>query len=185
MTGNERSFKSIVTAAESLASRYDERVRAIRSWDKSFSKRYSITNMEENFLVIIDSMCSMHLPLHEKYPSSSSTPTRSKKNPLAAPILSSFLCFAFSDMLTLCLDLDLLFYAGHHTQTQRYIDIATAHAHAVAKAIIRPDGSSFHVCNFNPKTGDIQKQYTHQGYKDDSTWSRCVSVFTYPVCAKV
>jgi hypothetical protein len=81
LTGNERSFKSIVTAAESLASRYDERVRAIRSWDTSFSKRYSITDMEENFLVIIDSMCSMHLPPHEKYPSSSSTPTRANRNP--------------------------------------------------------------------------------------------------------
>lgn len=70
-------------------------------------------------------------------------------------------------------DLDLLFYAAHHTGNQRYIDVATAHAHAVARSIIRPDGSSFHVCNFDPKTGAIQRQYTHQGYKDNSTWSRC------------
>ncbi|OBT40792.1 hypothetical protein VE00_08932 [Pseudogymnoascus sp. WSF 3629] len=126
LTGNARSFKSILTAAESLASRYDERVGAIRSWDKQFSNRYSITDKEENFLVIIDSMCN----------------------------------------------LDLLYYAGHHTGNQRYINIATAHAHAVARAIIRPDGSSFHVCNFHPQTGAIQRQFTHQGYKDKSTWSR-------------
>ena len=61
LTGCVRSFETIVTAAESLASRYDERVGANRSWDKSFSKRYSITDKEENFLVIIDSMCSTPL----------------------------------------------------------------------------------------------------------------------------
>jgi hypothetical protein len=58
LTGNRKSLDSIITAANSLASRYDERVGAIRSWDQQFSKRYSITGKEENFLVIIDSMCS-------------------------------------------------------------------------------------------------------------------------------
>jgi hypothetical protein len=62
LTGNTKSLDSIITAAESLASRFDERVGAIRSWDQSFSKRYSITDQDENFLVIIDSMCSMHPP---------------------------------------------------------------------------------------------------------------------------
>lgn len=61
LTGNKRSMQSILTAAESLASRFDERVGAIRSWDQSFSKRYSIVDKEENFLVIIDSMCSESL----------------------------------------------------------------------------------------------------------------------------
>ena len=72
LTGSARSFESILIAAESLASRYDERVGAIRSWDKSFSKRYRITDKEENFLVIIDSMCSMSLPFEKKSPSSPS-----------------------------------------------------------------------------------------------------------------
>lgn len=69
-------------------------------------------------------------------------------------------------------DLDLLFYAGHHSQNQRFVDIATQHAHTVLRSIVRKDWSTFHVCNFDPKTGAIQSQYTHQGYKDDSTWSR-------------
>lgn len=62
LTGNRQSLDTILTAAESLASRFDERMGAIRSWDQSFSKRYSITDREENFLVIIDSMCSACLP---------------------------------------------------------------------------------------------------------------------------
>lgn len=58
LTGNSRSLESVITAAESLASRYDERVGAVRSWDKMNNKKESITDKEENFLVIVDSMCS-------------------------------------------------------------------------------------------------------------------------------
>ena len=63
LTGNTESFESVVKAAYALASRYDERVKAIRSWDVAINDRYSITDMDENFLVIIDSMCSK-LPCH-------------------------------------------------------------------------------------------------------------------------
>lgn len=62
LTGNVESLNSIITAAQSLASRYNDSVKAIRSWDKAVNKRYSFTDMEDNFLVIIDSMCSM--PFH-------------------------------------------------------------------------------------------------------------------------
>jgi hypothetical protein len=58
LTGNAESLKNVVTAAESLASRYDKRVGAIRSWDRAVNNRYSFTDMEKDFLVIIDSMCS-------------------------------------------------------------------------------------------------------------------------------
>lgn len=62
LTGNLESLDSVVRAAYALASRWDERVKAIRSWDVAINDRYSITNMEENFLVIIDSMCSESWP---------------------------------------------------------------------------------------------------------------------------
>jgi hypothetical protein len=58
LTGDARSFKAVVTAAESLASRYDEKVKAIRSWDKAINKRYQYTDKDVDFLIIIDSMCS-------------------------------------------------------------------------------------------------------------------------------
>ncbi|KAJ6283156.1 glycoside hydrolase [Bipolaris maydis] len=61
LTGNKASLAAVVNAAEALASRYDERVQAIRSWDVAINDRYSITNMQENFLVIIDSMCNLDL----------------------------------------------------------------------------------------------------------------------------
>lgn len=58
LTGNIESLASVVRAANSLATRYDDRMEAVRSWDKSVSLRYNITDKETNFLVIVDSMCS-------------------------------------------------------------------------------------------------------------------------------
>lgn len=59
LTGNYDSRASVMTAAGNLASRYDDRMKAVRSWDKSVSTRYNITDKDSNFLVIVDSMCSM------------------------------------------------------------------------------------------------------------------------------
>ena len=58
LTGNKESLQSVINAAYALASRYDEKIKAIRSWDVAINDRYSITDMDTNFLVIIDSMCS-------------------------------------------------------------------------------------------------------------------------------
>jgi hypothetical protein len=58
LTGNLQSLQSVITAANSLASRYDERLGAIRSWDQRINKKESITDKDTNFLIIIDSMCS-------------------------------------------------------------------------------------------------------------------------------
>lgn len=58
LNGSVESLASVVRAAENLASRWVESMQAIRSWDRSISLRYDIKNKEENFLVIVDSMCS-------------------------------------------------------------------------------------------------------------------------------
>lgn len=58
LTGNKAALDSIINAAHSLATRYDERVSAVRSWDSLVNKRQNITDKENNFLIIIDSMCS-------------------------------------------------------------------------------------------------------------------------------
>jgi hypothetical protein len=55
------ALDSVITAARSLFSRYNERVGAIRSWDVLSQNGVEISNMDENFLVIIDSMCNLDL----------------------------------------------------------------------------------------------------------------------------
>jgi hypothetical protein len=69
-------------------------------------------------------------------------------------------------------DLDLLYYVGHSQNDQKLIDIATQHADSIIHEILRPDFSSYHLVNFDPKTGVPQQKMTNQGHKDDSTWSR-------------
>lgn len=63
LNGSYESLDSVVRAAENLASRYVDGMRAVRSWDKSISKRYDIHDKDANFLVIVDSMCSKCLSL--------------------------------------------------------------------------------------------------------------------------
>ena len=70
------------------------------------------------------------------------------------------------------LDLDLLYYVGHHTSNQRLIDIATTHAHTVLKTVVRENFSTYHLINFDAQTGAVKDKLTNQGYKDWSTWSR-------------
>ncbi|KAJ6447284.1 glucuronyl hydrolase [Purpureocillium lavendulum] len=61
LTGNAQSLQSIMTAAESLASRYSEATSAIRSWDTFVNNRHGFSRKEDCFLVIIDSMCNLDL----------------------------------------------------------------------------------------------------------------------------
>ncbi|KAG5816889.1 hypothetical protein H9Q74_010862 [Fusarium xylarioides] len=59
--GNERSLGSIIQAANNLASRYVPAAGAIRSWDCLLKKDITVTDMENNILTIIDSMCNLDL----------------------------------------------------------------------------------------------------------------------------
>lgn len=57
-----QALEVIITAAESLASRFDPKLLAIRSWDDmDWHHDVKVTSKDENFLVIIDSMCNMDL----------------------------------------------------------------------------------------------------------------------------
>jgi hypothetical protein len=58
---DETALATIVQAARSLYSRYSDKVRAVRSWNLIEQEGVQITDMETNFLCIIDSMCNMDL----------------------------------------------------------------------------------------------------------------------------
>ncbi|KAJ5690492.1 hypothetical protein N7462_004884 [Penicillium macrosclerotiorum] len=140
LTGNENSLNAVLTAARSLASRYVPQAGVIRSWDALQQADVSITSLEDDCLVIIDSM----------------------------------------------MNLDLLYYASKHLADPSLAEIATTHAHTLLKSLLRPEPTSpssskyfqyplystFHVVNFDPRTGAIKQHRTAQGYRVDSTWAR-------------
>lgn len=61
LTGNHESLNAVVTGARNLASRYSEKTGAVRSWNLQVNGAWQITDMEKNFLIIVDSMCNMDL----------------------------------------------------------------------------------------------------------------------------
>jgi len=113
LTGRDDYKDVVLTAAETLASRYDDDVGCIRSWNAG------------NYLVIIDNM----------------------------------------------MNLELLFWASKNGGSQRLYDIAVSHAEKTIEHHVRPDGSTYHVVDFN-NDGTVRRKYTHQGYNNESTWSR-------------
>jgi unsaturated chondroitin disaccharide hydrolase len=70
------------------------------------------------------------------------------------------------------MNLELLFWATHETGDSSYYKIAVTHANTTLKNHFRPDYSSYHVINYNPETGAVQKKQTAQGYADESAWAR-------------
>jgi unsaturated chondroitin disaccharide hydrolase len=72
------------------------------------------------------------------------------------------------------LNLELLFWAGKHTNNATLTDHATAHALKTGELWLRDDNSTAHLCVFNPETGVLATPCTGtpQGYSAKSTWSR-------------
>lgn len=70
------------------------------------------------------------------------------------------------------MNLELLFWATQQTGDSTYYRIAVRHADTTLKNHFRPDYSSYHVVDYDPETGAVRQQCTHQGYSDDSFWSR-------------
>ena len=50
--------------------------------------------------------------------------------------------------------------------------IAATHAQTVTTNLVRLDGSTFEVADFNPTTGALMSQGTFAGFSDSSTWAR-------------
>ncbi|CAK7244504.1 MAG: hypothetical protein STHCBS139747_006045 [Sporothrix thermara] len=137
-----RARDAVVTAAYALHSRYNARVGAVRSWDRLDQQGVCIDSLDDDFLVIVDSMCN----------------------------------------------LELLYYAAGLTGDGALAAAATAHADTVMRSLLRDESrrdesgaesgasttmySTFHVANFNPRTGELKETRTAQGYARDSTWAR-------------
>jgi rhamnogalacturonyl hydrolase YesR len=70
------------------------------------------------------------------------------------------------------MNLELLLWAAKETGESNLKEIAITHAQTTIKNHFRDDYSSYHVIDYNPETGEVQKKQTHQGYSDESAWAR-------------
>jgi rhamnogalacturonyl hydrolase YesR len=70
------------------------------------------------------------------------------------------------------MNLELLFFAWRETGEPVFYNIAVKHAKNTMKNHFRNDFSTWHVVNYNPETGNVSAKNTHQGFADESCWSR-------------
>lgn len=82
------------------------------------------------------------------------------------------------------MNLELLFWAFKETKDSSFYKVAVSHANTTMKNHFRPDFSSYHVIGYNPKTGEVVKKNTHQGYNDASSWARgqAWGLYAYTMC---
>lgn len=82
------------------------------------------------------------------------------------------------------MNLEMLFEAYQLTGDKSFYDIAVSHANVTMKNHFREDYSSFHVVDYDPVTGAVRSRVTHQGYSDDSFWSRGQgwALYGYTMC---
>lgn len=118
LTGECSYFDVVRRSAETLCTRFNPTVGAIRSWDHNRDKW--------KYPVIIDNM----------------------------------------------MNLEMLFKMAEATGDKKFREIAVNHADVTLKNHFRPDCSSYHVVDYDPADGSVRMKITHQGYADDSFWSR-------------
>ena len=70
------------------------------------------------------------------------------------------------------MNLEYLFWASKVSGDPKFRDIAIRHADVTLKNHFRDDGSSYHVLNYDPQTGEVKEKKTKQGYSDESSWAR-------------
>lgn len=70
------------------------------------------------------------------------------------------------------MNLELLFEASILAGDPSFKEIAYQHAKTTLKNHFRPDGSIYHVVDYDPETAKVRSKVTHQGFNDASTWAR-------------
>ncbi len=82
------------------------------------------------------------------------------------------------------MNLELLFELSKITGDSTYRKVALSHADATMKNHFRPDGSSYHVVDYDPRTGEVRDRQTAQGYATESSWARgqAWGLYGYVVC---
>ena len=70
------------------------------------------------------------------------------------------------------MNLELLTIAARLFDRPEWREIAVTHAETTLQNHFRPDGSCYHLVDYNPADGSVIRRQTVQGYADESAWAR-------------
>lgn len=82
------------------------------------------------------------------------------------------------------MNLEMLFWASKATGDSTFAKVAITHANNTLANHFRPNGSSFHVVDYDTAKGKPRWKGTHQGYANASAWARgqAWGFYGYVVC---
>ena len=70
------------------------------------------------------------------------------------------------------MNLPLLYWASEITGDPRFYHAAVRHADKAMEYFVREDGSTVHIVEFDPNTGEYVNEFGGQGYGKGSSWAR-------------
>ena len=124
----------------------------------SFGNAYAITNNPEYKEVILtsaNSLATRYRPSIKVIQSWDSS--------------SNFKCPVIVDNM---MNLELLEWAAANGGDNKLHQVAINHANTTLKNHFRKDNSSYHVLDYDLKSGTVSRKVTHQGFSNESAWSR-------------
>lgn len=152
---------------------YDEAMRALKVLEK---EQYNTTTHDLGFMMFNSFGAANRISPKTEYKDiliNSARSLASRLNPTVGLIKSwdskkgDYLVIIDNMM-----NLELLFWAAKATGDPSFYNIAVTHADHTLKNHFRDDDSSYHVLNYDPKTGAVIEKKTAQGYADESAWAR-------------
>jgi rhamnogalacturonyl hydrolase YesR len=130
----------------------------------SYGNAYRLTKNEKYKAILVQSAKSLCKRYNEKVGAIKSwndKPSLDGKDTMRFPVI-------IDNMM----NLELLFFASKITGDTSYKHIAIKHAEKTMQNHLRPDFSSYHVVNYDTKTGNALQKETNQGFAHNSTWTR-------------
>ena len=157
---------AILAAAEDLTGRIAPEQYNTNSHDVgfmvncSFGNGYRLTGREDYRQVLVNAANSLATRFNPEVGCTRSWRPRPEKG------------WDFVVIIDNMMNLELLGVGASLSGDMTDYEIAKTHAFTTLKNHFRPDGSSYHVCNYDEATGKLKTRQTHQGLSDDSAWAR-------------
>lgn len=169
--------------------------KAEKYTESLYKEQYNTSHHDIGFIIDCSYLNGMRMGGKEEYKSilvqaAKSLSTRFRPNAgviqswnvdKGRPLKMGWKCPVIIDNL---MNLELLFEAAQLSGDSTYYNIAVSHADKTLKNHFRKDGSSYHVVDYNPETGEVFKRCTAQGYSDESAWARgqAWAIYGYTMC---
>lgn len=152
------------------------RQSALKMTERVRSQQYTTDNHDVGFMIFCSFGNALRVTGNKSYESVILNAARSlstRYNPVTGTIKSwNNRRWQYPVIIDNMMNLELLTQATRISGDSSYYKIAVSHADTTMKYHYRPDGSSYHVINYDTIRGGFLERVTHQGFSNESSWAR-------------